>query len=110
MGEMTVPMQIRLAIDVFTLLDDGSMTVTEFCAQNNVSRDTFYRYRSRLRAEGLNGLLPRSRRPRSSPNATPVEVVELILLEHDRLTAEGFDAGARSVKNWLEQDEVASLP
>lgn len=110
MAEMTVPMEIRLAIDVFTMLDDGSMTVTEFCARHDVSRDTFYRYRSRLRAEGLNGLLPRSRRPRSSPNATPVEVIALILLEHDRLTAEGFDAGARSVKNWLEQDQVSNLP
>lgn len=103
-------MEVRLAIDVFAMLDDGSMTVTEFCARQGISRDTFYRYRSRVQAEGLEGLLPRSRRPRSSPGATPIEVIELVLAEHDRLRREGFDAGARSVHNWLDQDGVAGLP
>lgn len=103
-------MEIRLAIDVFTMLADGSMTVKEFCDRQGISRDTFYRYRARLQGEGLEGLLPRSRRPKSSPNATPMEMIELVIAEHDRLTADGFEAGARSVHNWLEQEGVGGLP
>lgn len=103
-------METRLAILVFTMLEDESMTVKEFCDRQDITRDTFYRYRFRLQSEGLEGLLPRSRRPKSSPNATPVEMIELVIAEHDRLTAEGFEAGARSVHNWLEQDGVVGLP
>jgi transposase InsO family protein len=110
MAEMTVPMEIRIAIQAFLLVDGGSMTVKEFCARHDISRDTFYRYQARIQAEGLEGLLPRSRRPKSSPNATPAAMVEVLLAEHARLTAEGFDAGARSIHNWLEPQGIEGLP
>jgi transposase InsO family protein len=41
--------------------------VAEVCARHGISRASFYRYRRRYREEGIAGLRPRSRRPRSSP-------------------------------------------
>jgi transposase InsO family protein len=63
-----------------------------------------------LEADGLEGLLPRSRRPRNSPNQTPVVVVELLVATHHRLVADGWDAGARSVRDWLLLDGAAGVP
>jgi transposase InsO family protein len=42
-------------------------TIAEVCARHGVSRASFYRYRRRYLEEGVDGLAPRSRRPRSSP-------------------------------------------
>ena len=56
--------------------------VARWCRDNQVDRRTFYRHRARIEAEG--GWAPRSRRPRSSPGATPDPVVAQIV----RLRAE----------------------
>jgi transposase InsO family protein len=56
--------------------------VTQWCQATGVNRRTFYRHRARIQAEG--GWQPRSRRPRSSPGATPPPVVAQIV----RLRAE----------------------
>ena len=72
-------MDIRIAIAAFEAVDDGNASVSDVCQQLGISRDTFYRYRGRLEAEGFPGLLPRSTRPRSSPGQTPAEMVELIV-------------------------------
>ena len=42
-------------------------TVAEVCERHGISRASFYRYRRRYLEEGVAGLTPRSRRPRSSP-------------------------------------------
>lgn len=101
MADLVVPMEVRFAIGAFAAMDDSSLSVVELCDRYGISRDTFYRYRARLEAEGLEGLLPRSRRPKTSPNATGAEVVELLVAKHHQLVAEGWDAGARSVRDWL---------
>jgi transposase InsO family protein len=41
--------------------------VAQVCARHGISRDTFYAWKRRYEAEGLAGLVPVSRRPRSSP-------------------------------------------
>lgn len=56
-------------------------TVVEVCARYGISRETFYAYRRRYLAEGAEGLVPRSRRPQSSPAQMPAaleaRIVEL---------------------------------
>ncbi len=42
-------------------------SVAEVCRRHGISRASFYRYRRRYLDEGVEGLEPRSRRPRSSP-------------------------------------------
>ena len=51
--------------------------VAEWCRVNGVNPRTFYRHRQRIEAEGV--WRPRSRRPRTTPTATPGEVVEQVL-------------------------------
>lgn len=51
--------------------------VSLWCRVNGVDRRTFYRHRARARAEGQ--WQPRSRRPKTTPHATPEPVVAEIL-------------------------------
>lgn len=99
-------MDIRIAIAAFEAVDDGSASVSEVCRQLGISRDTFYRYRARLEAEGFPGLLPRSTRPRSSPSQTPPGMVRLIVTKHAELKREGWDHGARSIHARLRRAGV----
>jgi transposase InsO family protein len=110
-ADLVVPMEVRFAIGALVVLDEVPRgAVSGLCREYGISRDTFYRYRAQLEAEGLQGLLPRSRRPHRSPNATPPAVVELLVAKHDELVAEGWDGGARSVCNWLRLAGVDQLP
>jgi transposase-like protein len=42
-------------------------SVAEVCRRRGISRESFYAYRRRYEQEGIAGLAPRSRRPRSYP-------------------------------------------
>ena len=53
-------MDIRIAIAAFEAVDEGSADISQVCRHLGISRDTFYRYRARLEADGFPGLLPRS--------------------------------------------------
>ena len=63
--------------DVIAILSDEARD-----AQVNynlqISRQTYYRYRRRFAAEGLDGLVPRSRRPATSPTLTGPGMVEQV--------------------------------
>ena len=61
------------------------------------------------RSGGWQALEPQSRRPRSSPNATPPEVVARVLALRADLTADGCDAGPHSIAAVLD-DEMATPP
>jgi transposase InsO family protein len=61
------------------------------------------------RAGGWEALEPRSRRPRSNPNATAPEVVEEILALRAELVADGCDAGPHSIAAILT-DRMAAPP
>lgn len=52
---------------------------------------------ARYRAEGDAAFEPRSRRPHSSPAATPPETIERIVEIRTRLVAEGLDAGCDTI-------------
>lgn len=55
------------------------VSVTDLCAQLEISRQTFYKYRRRWQAEGPAGLVERSRAPRSSPHAISGELEDEIV-------------------------------
>ena len=83
----------------FAACADGPVNVTAFCAEQGISRQTFYVYRRRFQAEGIQGLLPRSRRPTRSPSRTAEAVAARCVAVHDQLHEQGWDAGARSVRD-----------
>lgn len=74
--------------------------ISQWCEINGVSRRTFYRRRDRLRAEGEEGLVARSRRPHHSPAAIPEPVREQVIAVRRSLPA--TDNGADFVRRELE--------
>lgn len=109
-SEQVVSMEVRLAMAAHAVLEDSGVSVAEVCRRFGVSRDSYYRYRRRLREQGLVGLVPRSRRPKSSPGVTDPQVVALLVAKHDQLVTEGWDGGALSVHDWLALEQVPGLP
>ena len=87
-------MDVRLLIAV---VSDG-VNVAGFCRQHGISRQTFYEWKRRYEAEGLDGLQPRSRAPRSRPKRIAVEVEEVIVALRKELTDLGVDAGASTIQ------------
>ena len=96
MGQKEVSMEIKYAA-VFASVQAKSESVTDACARLGISRTSFYKYRRRFAAEGLEGLRPRSRRPRTSPRRTSAELVALIVTARRELAEEGWDNGALSI-------------
>jgi transposase InsO family protein len=65
--------------------------VARWCRENGVDRRTFCRHRERIEAEG--SWQPRSRRPRTSPGATPAGVAaEIVRLRGELAPGNGADA------------------
>jgi transposase InsO family protein len=54
-------------------------SVAEVCARHKISRQTFYEWQRRYAAEGLAGLMPRSRRPRRSPGQLDPDLEDRIV-------------------------------
>ncbi|MDF9877689.1 DDE-type integrase/transposase/recombinase, partial [Cellulosimicrobium cellulans] len=62
-----------------------------------VSQGWISRLLARYRVEGEAAFEPRSRRPRTSPGATPDTVVELVVMLRKQLSEQGLDAGADTI-------------
>jgi transposase InsO family protein len=71
--------------------------VAELAASHGVHRSWIYKLIARYRAEGDEGLLPGSRRPRSSPSRTSEAFVSEILALRKQLSKDGFDGGAHTI-------------
>lgn len=76
--------------------------VALWCRVNGVDRRTFYRHRARARTEGQ--WRPRSRRPNSTPHATPEPVVAEILRLRSALAP---DNGADFIRDELAETAAA---
>jgi transposase InsO family protein len=63
----------------------------------DVSKGWVSKLIARYRAEGDAAFEPRSRRPRSRPDATPTATLDLVVALRRRLTAQGLDAGADTI-------------
>lgn len=100
MADLVVSMDVRMRIAMLSY-DGTTLSVAEFCRLHEISRQTFYKYRKRFETDGVSGMVPKSKRPLVSPNRTPVEQVEAVLEMHDQLRADGWDCGARSVRDRL---------
>ena len=102
-----ISMEVRLAAAAHAALQGAAgTTVTAVCRELGISRERYYTYLRRMAEDGIEGLLPRSRRPSHCPTATSAEVIQTILDKHAWLVAEGWDSGARSVHDWLVSEGV----
>jgi transposase InsO family protein len=84
--------------------------VAEVARDYGVARSWIYELLARYREEGEAAFVPRSRRPRSSPTATPAATVELVLALRKDLTERGHDAGADTIRWHLQHHHHLLVP
>jgi len=87
-----VSMETRLAM--LAAAELPGVEVKALCAELGISRQTFYRLRSRVADEGPVGIEPRSRRPHRSPGQIPAELEDEIVRLRKTLP---LDNGAQSI-------------
>jgi len=80
------------------------LSVTAAAAEYGISRRHLHRLLARYRNEGLDALEPRSRRPKTTPIATPETVRERVIELRGQLTADGLDAGPVTIAWHLKQE------
>src|SRR4051794_31872971 len=80
------------------------LSVTEAAAEYGFSRRHLHRLLASYREGGLEALEPRSRRPKTTPIATPEEVCQRVLGLRAQLTANGLDAGPVTIAWDLERE------
>jgi transposase InsO family protein len=88
---------------VITAVTVEKRPVSEVARTYGVARSWIYTLLARYRAEGEAAFEPRSRRPRTSPNAISPETVELIVRLRKELAGQGLDAGPETIAWHLAQ-------
>lgn len=106
MAQKVTAMDFRMAAALAGQIDN----VAQFCRDNGISRETFYKFRKRFREGGIEGLQDRSRRPLTSPGQTPVEVEELVVRRRKQLIEQGRDHGAQSIVWSLHREGLQEVP
>lgn len=84
--------------------------VSRFCRDQQISRQTYYKWRARYAEGGIDGLRDRSRRPGVSPSSTPVEVEELIVRLRKQLAGDGEFNGPETIRERLRAAGVSEVP
>jgi transposase InsO family protein len=85
-------------------VDSGQLSVTAAAAEYGFSRRHLHRLLARYREGGLGALEPRSRRPRTTPIATPEDVRRPGIELRQQLVADGLDAGPVTIAWHLDQE------
>jgi transposase InsO family protein len=93
MAQKVTAMDIRAA----TALAGQIENVSAFCRSQQISRETFYKWRRRFGEQGLAGLEECSRRPHHSPGQTAADVEEMVLRTRKQLIESGLDYGPQSI-------------
>jgi transposase len=87
---------------VITAVTAEGLSQGEAARRYGVSQGWVSKLMARYRDEGDAAFEPRSRRPRTSPNATAAGTVELILALRKDLAGQGLDAGPQTICWHLE--------
>lgn len=87
-------MDLRLKIAVAS----PGINVAEFCRTHGMSRQTFYEWKRRYEADGIDGLEPRSRAPHTSPLRLSAVAEDAIVTLRKELDELGVDNGAATIQ------------
>jgi transposase InsO family protein len=98
----------RARVAVLQVISE-QLSVTEAAARHGISRRHLHRLLARYRDGGLEALEPRSRRPKTTPIATPEEVRKRVVELRRQLTAAGLDGGPVTIAWHLEQEGLRAL-
>jgi transposase InsO family protein len=99
-------MDVRLRIAVAS---DG-LNVSAFCRDHGISRETFYVWRRRYEANGLDGLEPRSRAPGNNPRRIDPAMEDAIVALRKELADLGVDAGPGTIQWHLGRRGCRAVP
>jgi transposase InsO family protein len=77
--EQQLNRQAERRLAILRHAEEVSGSVAKTCRYYGISRPLFYKWKRRYEDEGLSGLRDRSRRPKTSPRATPTEVVGKVI-------------------------------
>jgi len=88
----------RFLVDAVVI---GGSSPTELARSHPISRSWLFRFLARYRSGGYAALEPRSRRPRSSPQGTTIEIQQAIVDLRQQLVEGGLDAGAQTIAHHL---------
>jgi transposase InsO family protein len=94
---------------VITAITTQGLSQAEAARTFGLSEAWVSRLMARWRREGEAAFEPRSRRPKTSPNATGSDVVELIVTLREQLSQAGHDAGADTVRWHLEHHHQITI-
>jgi transposase InsO family protein len=101
-------MDARLVAAVSGSLE--GLNVAGLCRSLGISRQSFYKWRARYGAEGLEGLQERSRAPRRRPHRLSAEIEDVVVEVRKRRLEAGLDAGAWSIRAQLARAGTVALP
>jgi transposase InsO family protein len=94
---------------VITAIEIEGRSVTEVATTYRVSRSWIYELLARYRTEGDTAFEPRSRRPRTSPTATPQATIDLIISIRKHLAESGLDAGPDTLTWHLQHSHQITI-
>ena len=103
MAQKVTAMDIRMAAALAGQVDN----VAEFCRREQISRQTFYKFRRRFREVGSPGCRNGPDGRLTSPGQTSAEVEELVLRRRKQLIEQGLDHGPQSIVWSLQRDGPA---
>ena len=84
----------------------AQLSVTAAAVECGISRGHLHRLLRRYRANGLDDLEPRSRRPHTNPRGTPGAVRDRIIALRIELAARGLDAGPATIAWHLGREDL----
>ncbi len=105
-----MPWKERNAMDLrykFVLLAmEPEANLSGLCKSFGINRATGYKWLERYQSGGISHLIDQSRRPKSSPNTTPTEIVlDIVRLRNAKPTW-----GAKKIKAYLERNGLTDVP
>ncbi|MBF6341390.1 helix-turn-helix domain containing protein [Nocardia abscessus] len=96
----------ELWLEILQAPERHRLTVTEVCRRYRISRKTYYSYLARYRAQGVAGLVPRSRRPNRFPGRSPAAVEAAVV----RIRLNRPQWGARRIRAELMRGSTSQVP
>jgi transposase len=94
---------------VITAVTVEKRPVSEVARSYGVARSWVCTLLARYQAEGEAAFEPRSRRPKTSPNAISEDVIDLIVVLRKELAGQGLDAGPDTIAWHLRHDHQVTV-
>ena len=97
---------VEQRLEFVRLAQSGGVSFAELCRRFGIKRDTGYKWLRRFEAEGLEGLVDRSRVPKRSPNRTCDAMEELVCEVRHRFPV----WGGRKIRGFLLRQGHSEVP